>query len=106
MTTPRLRGDTSIPFIRTFPSGETRLQTIDRGPDRHRDACKFIAHGGRYLILVVPGGTVEMVAVICRTGESDDARAVAFEECENGPELLDRVDLLVRRSVAALDAVQ
>lgn len=100
-------GATEIPFIRTFPSGETRIHGMDRGKELFSLASKFIAHGGRYLVRKNERGLVDLVAVICRDGESDDVKCVGMiEDAQDDASILDEVDSLVKCSVASLDVVQ
>lgn len=107
MPTPFVLGSREIPFIRTLPNGETRLTTIDLGREEYRDAAnRFIAHGGRYLIRINEEGRVDLVAVLCRDGESDDAQAVVVAECDNGPDLIDTCRRMVLDSVRNMGAVQ
>lgn len=92
-----------IPFIRAFPSGEKRLQEIDRPAEIQVLANRFIAHGGRYLVAIHSDEKVELVAAL---GTSDGIRKVASETTPNGPEMIDAVDRLVKASVEGLDTVQ
>lgn len=111
---------TLIPFIRAFPSGEKRLQQIERPMDIYMKACRFIAHGGRYLIAVLPNQNntdvcVEMIAAMVMNETVDDngvergeghIRELANEAWVNGPGLEDAVDRLVLASVEKMDAAQ
>jgi len=114
-------GASEIPFIRVFPSGEKRLQTLERPQDIYLKACKFIAHGGRYLvsILIKPNNVeveAEVIAAMPMNEVLDDngvvrqeqhVREVASEKCpHDGPELLAAIDRIIEKSVARLDEVQ
>lgn len=104
---PRLEGDTSVPFIRTFPSGETRLTYMDRGPRVYALACKFIAHGGRFLVRKNERLLLDLVAIVCSHGNSDDATCVAMvEDCPESEELFAQVDWLIASAVDGLDRAQ
>lgn len=100
---------TLIPFIRAFPSGEKRLQQIERPMDIYMKACRFIACEGRYLIAVLPNHnntdvSVELVAaMLSKDGEFVE---MAKESYPNGPGLEDAVDRLVLASVEKMDAAQ
>lgn len=94
---------TPIPFIETLPDGRTRGVAIDRGQDVYDVAARFIDRGGRYLMRGAQGGMVNLVAVMPDpAGELD---AVAFEETEDGPPLLDAIDKLIIASVANMAVV-
>lgn len=92
-----------IPFIRAFPSGEKRLQEIERPAEIQALASKFIAYGGRYLVAIHSDEKVELVAAL---GDADGIRKIAEETTPNGPEMIDAVDRLVKASVEGLDTVQ
>lgn len=99
-----------VPFIRAFPSGEKRLQQIQVHPEIYALACKFIAHGGRYLVFINGQGDVELIAATMSnpqtaTGQADVVEA-AKETVPNGPELPPAVDRLIRTSVEKLDSLQ
>lgn len=85
----------TIPFIRVFPNGRNGLTEITRSADIEALAHRFIAHDGRYLIMIADDGAVKLAAVVLRDGEPDE---VAAETCDNGPKLLEAVDRLVRKS--------
>lgn len=103
---PLKPASTEIPFIRSFPSGTTRLTTIDRGKELYGLACQFIAAGGRYMVMKMDDGeTVELVAAL-GNGPGKEPTGIACETTEDGPPMLDAIDRLVRDSVARLDKLQ
>jgi hypothetical protein len=113
LPTPTPFGATNlVPFIRAFPNGEKRLQLISRTPEIYALACKFIAHGGRYLSYVNDKAEVEMIAATMRNpatdpmGVLDPVVEMAKETVPNGPEVPLAVDRLVRTSVEKLDSLQ
>ena len=93
----------TIPFIRVFPNGRNGLTEITRSADIEALAHRFIAHDGRYLIMIAEDGAVKLAAVVLVDGEPD---GVAAESCGNGPELLEAVDRLVRASAAPRETLR
>jgi hypothetical protein len=102
---PRAPASTEIPFIRSFANGTTRLTTVDRGEELYGLACQFIAAGGRYMVMKMDDGAVELVAAL-GNGAGNEPTGVACETTEDGPPMLDAIDRLVRDSVARLDVLQ
>lgn len=91
----------SIPFTQyILPRGNKRAELIDRPEDIERLAAQFIEAGGRYECEILSTGHVSLTAVHEIEGEEQD---IAIEVCGNGPDVLDRVDRLVRKSVDFLN---
>lgn len=93
-----------IPFIRAYPNGDYVMQTIERPGAIDFMAGRFIANGGRYFIAVMNDGDVRMDAAIAVPDGT--LHTLATEQVENGPEVVEAVDRLVRESIRHLDAVQ
>lgn len=85
-----------VPFIRQYPNGRRKAETIIRGREVERLAAEFIDCAGRYLIEIQRDGDVKLMAIIDLQGGCTE---VATEIVENGPALLEVVDRLVRASV-------
>lgn len=104
-----------VPFIRAFPPtpafprGERKLQQIKRSHEVYMLACRFLAHGGRYLMAEIEG-EVHLVAAIAPAGQvvniDTDIIMLAEEKVPNGPGLPEAVDRLVRASLVELDKAQ
>ena len=93
----------TIPFIRKLPNGRRSLQEITRPDEIELLGQRFIAHDGRYLIEIQTDLKVHLTAIIDIDGE---VQAVATETCDNGPELLEAVDRLVRVSEEKIPAAR
>lgn len=85
-----------IPFIRMNPSGQRSLQQISRSIPIEEKAAEFIDAAGRYLTEIRTDGKVHLMAIIDKAG---GCKEVAHETCDNGPDLPEAVDRLVKESV-------
>lgn len=85
-----------IPFIRVYPNGTNRISEVERPEEIERLAALFLEREGRYLLKIEDNGRVHLAAAVMENGEPFEA---ALVECDNGPELFDAVDKLVRTSV-------
>jgi hypothetical protein len=87
----------SIPFTHYLrPDGRRRDVWIDRPPEIEALAEEFLAAGGRYECEQLSTGQTSLTAVYEVDGEDQD---IVIELCPNGPELLGKVDEVVRRSI-------
>lgn len=88
-----------IPFICDYPAPRGRVlrEILRSGVQLAADT--FIAAGGRYLLEIVEGGKIHLMAVM---PDGYEGRKVAEETCGNGPELMDAIDKLVLDSANAV----
>src|SRR5215831_21154832 len=90
----------SIPFTQYLrPDGRRRAVEIDMSQEVEDLAERFIVAGGRYECEELTTGHASLTAVYDVDGEDQD---IAIEVCPNGPEVLGRVEKLVRRSILRL----
>jgi hypothetical protein len=81
------------------PDGRKRGVEIDMLQEVEDLAERFIAAGGRYECEELTPGHASLTAVYEVDGEDQD---IAIEVCSNGPEVPERVEKLVRRSILRL----
>ena len=87
-----------IPFTQyLLPDGRKRDTDIERPAEIEEMALRFMEGGGRYECEILTTGEVSLTAVKEIDGEPQD---VEIEVCHNGPGVGERVDDLVRRSIA------
>ena len=90
----------SIPFTQYLrPDGRRRAVEIDMSQEVEDLAKRFIAAGGRYECEELTTGYASLTAVYEVDSEDQD---IAIEVCPNGPEVPERVEKLVRRSILRL----
>lgn len=88
----------AIPFTQyVLPNGRQREESIERPAEVEAIADRFIEAGGRYECEVLTTGHVSLTAVKEVDGEDQDVEIIV---CDNGPEIPNKVDELVRRSAA------
>jgi hypothetical protein len=85
------------------PDGRKRAIEIDCPAGIEALAERFIAAGGRYECEELNTGHASLTAVHEVDGEDQD---IAIELCRNEPTAPDKVDVLVRRSIAWLERKQ
>lgn len=86
----------SVPFIRGYPSKRCGVQSVERPLDIELMSKNFIDAGGLFFCEVLKDGKVNLFAVVMKGEEPVE---VESELSENGPELLEAVDGLVRRAI-------
>lgn len=105
----------SIPFTQYLrPNGRTRAESISRPPEIELLARRWIDAGGKFEAEVLTTGHVSLSAAMRIDEDSDtfspapdgEWHDVVMRICENGPQVLDAVDALVREAAALLDVEQ
>lgn len=91
-----------LPFVRQFPNGRRGLSTVEVADDVGHMGKKFIALGGAYVCEILPSGYARIAA--CVQGEDGKQIDVEQDACENGPNLIEAVERLVRASVKHVEA--
>jgi hypothetical protein len=90
-----------IPFTQyLLPNGRKRQEKIDRSPEIEELAERFIKAGGRYECEILTTGHVSITAVYVVDEEEQD---IVIKVCQNGSEVPDAVDYVVRESVKRID---
>lgn len=96
---------TRVPFMQFLrPNGERRPTSIDRPPDIVELSGKLIRAGYRFQIEELMTGQVSMTCSPRDEDEQDELGDLAHEICNNGPEVPERVDKLVRDAIIELRA--
>jgi hypothetical protein len=90
----------SIPFIRGYPSQKCRITSIERGSEIEDMSRHFHHHGGLFFCEVLANGKAHLFACIMKDEVPVEVESI---ECDNGPELPEAVDHLVRRAIAHLE---
>lgn len=96
----------SIPFTQyKLPDGRKQEVFFSTTPEIEAQAQRFIKAGGRYECEILTTGEVSLTAEINNLYDDDESPHMCIQICKNGPDVIKKVEELVKNSVEYLHLI-